>query len=153
MSADPAPRPEPPGGQPTRPPSVRVAIGLVAVLAVLLLLYVALTVLGRDGLLRALQDAGLSRAEARQFLVVNTTAPLVLGLLYGASAVGLSRGRAWGRWAGLVAALVLAVLVLSTMLTAGGLTVVSLLLLVLSVAAAASLLARTTREWLSPTGG
>ena len=128
---------------------MRVAIALLATLAVLLLLYVTVTWLGRDGLIQALTTSGLTQEEAEQFLLVNTTAPLVMGLVYGVSAAGLARRRTWGRWAGVVAAVVLAGLVISTMLTAGGVTVVSLMLLVLAVAAAASLMARTTREWLA----
>jgi hypothetical protein len=127
---------------------VRVAVALLATLAVLLLLYVAITWLGRDGLITALTRSGLTQAEARQYLVVNSTAPLVLGLVYGVSAWALSSRRSWSRWAGLAGTVVLALLILSTMLTAGGVTVVSLLLLVLSVAAATSLMARTTRDWL-----
>ena len=145
------PRPRPADGDPTRqaPPSARVAIALLATLAALLLLYVTITWLGREGVVEALTEAGLTRDEAQQFLLVNTTAPLVLGIGYGVSAWALAGRRRWGRWAGLVATIVLAVVLLSTMLTAGGATVVALLLLVLSVAAATSLAARTTRDWVN----
>ncbi|TFV51979.1 hypothetical protein [Blastococcus sp. TF02A-35] len=129
------------------------AVALLATLGVLLLLYVVITVLGRDGLIQSLMTAGLTRPEAEQFLLINTTAPLVLGLVYAVSAGAVESRRGWGRWLGLVGAVVLALLVLTTTLTAGGVTVISLLLLVLSVSAAASLLARTTREWLAPAGG
>ena len=135
------------------PPSVRVALALLATLAVLILLYVLITWLGWDGLVTALTEAGLTREEARQYLVVNLTAPLVLGILYALSAWALSTHRSWGRWTGLAGTVVLALLMLSTMLTAGGITLVSLLLLVLSVAAATSLAARTTRDWLAAPRG
>ena len=137
------------GALPQSPPSVRVSVTLLSTLAVLLLLYVTVTWLGRDGLIEALTDSGLTRAEAEQFLVINTSAPLVMDLLFGVSAWGVAKRHSWGRWAGVVAAVVLAGLVSTAMLTAGGVTVVSLLLVVLAVAAAASLLARTTREWLA----
>ncbi|NEK86087.1 hypothetical protein GCU60_09995 [Blastococcus saxobsidens] len=149
MPASSTPRPADSGALPQSPPSVRVAIALLSTLAVLLLLYVTVTWLGRDGLVQALTDSGLTPAEAEQFLVINTAAPLVMGLVYGIAAFGVSRRRSWGRWTGLVAAVVLAGLVATTMLTAGGVTVVSLLLFVLAVATATSLLARTTREWLA----
>ena len=135
------------------PPSVRVALGLLALLAVLLLIYVALTWLGRDRLIETLIESGFSRAGAERYLLVNSTAPLVLGLLHGVSAWALTARRPWSRWTGLAGSVVLALLILSTMLTAGGVTVVSLLLLVLSVSAAASLMAATTRDWLVQTRG
>jgi len=135
------------------PPSVRVALALLATLAVLLLLYVAVTFLGRDGLIQALTDAGLTRRAAERFLLVNMTAPLAMGLVFAASAGGLGSRRRWARWTGLAAAVVLALLVFLTMTSAGGGTVVSLLLLVLTVAAATSLMARTTKEWLSGPAG
>ncbi|RZU33480.1 hypothetical protein [Blastococcus saxobsidens] len=149
MPASSAPRPVGPGALPQSPPSVRVAIALLSTLAVLLLLYVTVTWLGRDGLIEALTDSGLTRDEAERFLVINTSAPLVMGLLFGVSAWGVAKRHSWGRWVGVVAAVVLAGLVSTTMLTAGGITVVSLLLFVLAVATAASLLSRTTREWLA----
>lgn len=147
----PTPRSGPVDRDPTpqAPPSVRVAMALLATLAVLLLLYVTITWLGRDGVTQALTEAGLTPDEARQFLLVNTSAPLVLGIAYALSAWAVSRHRRWGLWTGVVSTVVLALVLLSTMLTAGGVTVVALLLLVLSVAAAASLVARTTRDWLA----
>lgn len=135
------------------PVSARVAVALLATLALLLLLYVVITWLGRDGLLEVLTEAGLTRAEAEQYVIVNTTAPAVLGLVLGVSAWALGSRRSWGRWTGVAAAAVLGLLVLSTVVTAGGITVVSLLLLVLSIAAATSLLAQPTREWLAPARG
>ena len=152
VPASSAPRSADPGA-PQKPPSVRVALALLATLAVLLLLYVAVTWLGRDGLIQALTDAGLTRGQAEQFLLVNTTAPLAMGLAFAVSAGALGSRRPWARWTGLAAAVVLAVLVLAAMVSAGGITVVSLLLLVLSVAAATSLMARTTREWLARPAG
>lgn len=135
------------------PVSARVAVALLATLALLLLLYVVITWLGRDGLLEVLTEAGLTRAEAEQYVLVNTTAPAVLGLVFAVSAWALGSRRPWGRWSGVAAAAVLGLLVLSTMVTAGGITVISLLLLVLSIAAATSLLAQPTREWLAPARG
>jgi len=80
-------------------------------------------------------------------------APLLMGEVFGVSDAALANRRSWARWTGLVAAVLLAVLVLSAVVSAGGITVVSLLLLVLSVAAATSLFARTTREWLATAAG
>ena len=132
---------------------MRVAIALLATLSLLLLIYVTMTSLGRERLLATLTESGLSRAEAERYLLINSTAPLVLGLLHGLSVAGLAAHRSWSRWTGLASSVVLALLILSTMLTAGGVTVVSLLLLVLSVSAAASLVAATTRDWLAAPRG
>lgn len=151
-----APLPPPDSGSPTpqKPPSVRVAVALLATLAVLILLYVVITLLGWDGLVRVLTEAGATQEEARRYLLINTTAPGVTGLVYAVSAWGLATRRPWARWTGLAAAVVLALILVSAILSAGGVTVISLLLLVLSVAAATSLVARTTRDWLAagPTG-
>ncbi|MGY2085545.1 hypothetical protein [Blastococcus sp. SYSU DS0539] len=143
-----SPLPHPASGAPT-PASVRVAVALLATLAVLILLYVVITFLGWDGLVTALTDAGLTQDQARQYLVINTTVPGLIGLMYAVSAWALSTGRSWARWSGLVASVLLALLMVSAILSTGGITVVSLLLLVLSVAAATSLVARTTRDWLA----
>lgn len=152
-----SPPPPPASGAPLpqKPPSVRVAVALLATLAALILLYVIVTLLGWDGLITALTDAGLTREEARRYLLVNSTAPGFIGLLSAVSAWGLATRRSWARWTGLAAAVVLALILVSAILSAGGVTVISLLLLVLSVAAATSLVARTTRDWLSagPDGG
>jgi hypothetical protein len=153
VPASPAPRPGDPGSPAPKPSSVRVALALLSTLAVLLLVYVTITWLGRDGLMVALTDAGLTRPEAERFLLINTMAPLLMGVVFGISAAALANQRSWARWTGLVAAVLLAVLVLSAVVSAGGITVVSLLLLVLSVAAATSLFARTTREWLATAAG
>lgn len=141
------------GAAPSSPPSVRVAVALLATLAALLLLYVLITGIGRAGLLEALTESGLSRGEAERYLLVNSTAPLALGLLHAVSAWALATQRSWSRWTGLTGSVALALLVVSTVLTAGGVTAVSLLQLVLSVAAAASVMARTTREWLAAARG
>ncbi|MCA0145827.1 hypothetical protein [Blastococcus sp. LR1] len=148
MPATPASRPADATSPAQKPPSVRVAIGLLAALAALLLLYAAITFVGRDGVIQALETAGLTRAESEQFVTINLASSLALGVTCAVSAIAVERRRAWGRWTGLLAATVLALLMLSSMVAAGGVTVVSLLQLVLSVSAAASLLARTTREWL-----
>jgi Na+-driven multidrug efflux pump len=130
-----------------------VAVAVLAVLGVLMLLYVVLVVAGRDGVVQSLVAEGRTRPEAERYVTINTASPLVLGLLFLVSAGALSAGRAWARWTGLLAAAVLAGLVLYSILTAGSFGVVALLLFVLPVSAAASLLARTTGEWLEPGGG
>ncbi|MCZ2859127.1 hypothetical protein [Blastococcus sp. VKM Ac-2987] len=149
MPASPLPPSDSGPPTPQKPPSVRVAVALLATLAALILLYVVISLLGWDGLVTALTEAGLTREEAQRYLLINTTAPGSIGLVYAVSAWGLATRRSWARWTGLAAAVVLALILVSAILSAGGVTVISLLLLVLSVAAATSLVARTTRDWLA----
>ena len=90
----------------------------------------------------------LDRAALTRSLVLGQVLYLGLAVAAGIGAVALLRGRAWGRWLGLAAALFLGLRTLLSTLTAGGTTILSLLVLVLCVAAVSSLLARTTRAWL-----
>ena len=135
---------------PSMPTSVRVAIIAMAVLAGLLLLNAALTWYGREGVADAIVDAGadVSRAEAQRYVVLWLVPYLVLGLLFALASWFLPRRQPWARWMGLAASVVLALLTLFSAVTAGGVTVASLLLLVLSIAATTSLLARTTTAYV-----
>ena len=131
------------------PPSVRVAVGLLALLAVLLLLNAGLTWFGRATVVDRIVAAQptTSPADAERVVVLGLIPYLVIGVLAAASVVGLPRRRAWARWTGLAAALPLGLLTVWSMVAVGGATVVSLLVLVLSVAAVSSLLARPTADW------
>jgi hypothetical protein len=151
----------PPQGSPGpgagMPVSVRVATGLLGLLAVLLLLSAALTWFGRDGVVDRFLAAqpDLSRAEVTRFVVTGLLRDLVVGLVGAAAAVWLTRRRAWARWAGVAVAVFLGMLTLISAVGAGGASVFSLLLVVLCVAAVTSLLAATTAAWapLRPRGG
>ncbi|TKJ28513.1 hypothetical protein [Blastococcus sp. CCUG 61487] len=135
---------------PSMPTSVRVGVIAMSVLAALLLLNSILLWLGFDAAVdRIVEDVDdITRDEARTFVILALVPYLVLGLLLAAAAAFLSRRQPWARWAGVVATALLTALTLVNMVAAGGITVASLLLLVLSVAALTSLLARTTREWV-----
>lgn len=131
------------------PPSVRVAVGVMAVLALLLLANAALLGFGFDVAVdRVLDEADdLTRAEAERFVLLSLVPYLVLGLVLVVAAVFVPRRRGWARWVGVAASGLLAALTLVSVLATGGVSVASLLLLVLSVAAVTSLMARTTRDW------
>ncbi len=135
---------------PTMPTSVRVSIIAMAVLAALLLLNAGLTWFGREGVAAAIVEAGadVSRDEAERYVVLWLVPYLVLGLLFALASWFLPRRQPWARWTGLAASVVLGLLILFSSVTAGGVTVASLLLLVLSVAAITSLLARTTTDYI-----
>lgn len=135
---------------PSIPTSVRVAIIAMAILAALLLLNAGLTWYGREGVAEAIVEAGtdVSQDEAQRYVVIWLVPYLVLGVLLALAAWFLPRRQPWARWIGLAASVLLALLTLFSAVTAGGVTFASLLLLVLSVAAITSLLARTTTEYV-----
>lgn len=132
------------------PPSVRVAVGTLLALAVLLVASAVLALVGQDAVVDRFLAAQpeLDRAAITRSLVLGQLLYLVLGTAAGIGAVVLLRRRPWGRWLAVGAALFLGLRTLLSTLTAGGTTILSLLVLVLCVAAVASLLSRTTREWL-----
>jgi hypothetical protein len=131
------------------PTPVKVAVGVLAGLAVLLLLSALVTVAARDAVVDALAEAqpDQSRSDAEQVVLVNVVQSIVFGVLSGVSAVFLARGRGWARWSGLAASVLLGLITLGATLLTGGLSVSSQLVLVLCAAAAASLLSRTTAAW------
>ena len=132
------------------PTSARVAVVLMGVLAAMLLLYAAITWLGRDGLAEVVRRArpDLSPAEAARYVLVSALPYLVVGLVLAVSAWFLPQRRPWARWTGLAASFLLAGLMLLGMASIGGVTPISLLVLVLAVAAVTSLLARPTVDWV-----
>jgi drug/metabolite transporter (DMT)-like permease len=140
---------------PSMPPSVRVAVIVMALLAPLLLLTAGLLWIGYDAAVAGVMESGsgVTRAAAGQFVVRSLVANLVLGLLLALAAWFLPRRQAWARWVGLTALVVLGLLTVVQVVGAGGVTVVSLLLLVLTIAAITSLLARPTAEWIPSVRG
>ncbi len=133
------------------PTSVRVAVGVMAVLALLLLSNALLLGIGFDVAVdRIVEEADdVTRAQAERFVVLSLVPYSILGVVLAVAAVLLPRRRGWARGAGLVATAALGALTVVSVLTSGGVTVVSLLLLVLAVTGVTSLVARTTRAWLS----
>jgi hypothetical protein len=131
------------------PTSVRVSIGVLAGLAVLLLLSALLTAVAWDAVVDAVAagQPDSSRSDAQLVIRINLAQSVVFGLLSAVSAVFLARGRGWARWTGLAAALLLGLITLGAVVLVGGLAVTSQLVLVLCVAAVASLLARSTAAW------
>ena len=131
------------------PPSVRVAVIVLSTLAGLLLLNAGLTWFGREQVADALTEGGqISRSDAERLVLLWMIPYVLLGLVLAASAWFLPRRHPWARWVGLSATVVLGLLTLFSILVSGGLTFGSLLMLVLSVAGATSLLARTTSTWI-----
>jgi hypothetical protein len=134
------------------PVSARVAVGVLAGLAVLLLLSAVVTASAWDAVVDALADgrSGSARSDAEQAVRVNLAQSVVFGLLMAVSAAFLTQGRSWARWTGLAASVALGLVTLAVTVFAGGLAVTSQLVLVLCAAATASLLTRTTAAWTRP---
>jgi hypothetical protein len=132
------------------PTSVRVAVIVMGVLAALLLTNAALLWYGYDSAVDRLVREGedVSRSEASQFVIMSLVPYLVIGLVLAMAAWFLPRRQPWARWLGLAASGLLVLLSLMSALSIGGVTISLLLLLVLSVAAVTSLLARTTGAWV-----
>ena len=136
------------------PGSVRVAVIAMGILASLLLVRAAVLWYGFDAAVHEItvRSPGVTRAEAGQLVLVALVPSLVMGLILALASWFLPRRQAWARWIGLGASTLLALLTLFSLVAAGGITVSSLLLLVLSAAAVASLLARPTSGWVPSLG-
>jgi hypothetical protein len=134
------------------PPSVRVATIAMGVLAALLLVNAGLLWYGFDVTVERIADEaeGVTEDEARRFVLLALIPYLVIGLVLALAAWFLPRRQAWARWIGLAASVLLALLMVFSVVAARGISVSSLLLFVLSVAAATSLLARSTGTWVPP---
>jgi glucan phosphoethanolaminetransferase (alkaline phosphatase superfamily) len=139
------------------PTSVRVAVIVMSLLAGLLLLSASFTWVGREGVIDRLMASqpDLARADAARSLLINTVMFFVIGLLLAVAAWSLPRRHAWARWVGLAVVSTLALLTLVTIVAGGGISIPSLLVLILSTAAITSLVSRTTGAWfprLRPNG-
>ena len=131
------------------PTAVRVAVLVMWIIGGLLLALSALRVVALDALVDGMTSSSdVSRAQAQRAVLLGLVPLVLLGLIVGLSAWGLSRRHAWARWTGLGATIMLFALALLTMLAAGGLLIDALVLLVLSMAASTSLLSRSTSEWI-----
>jgi hypothetical protein len=131
------------------PTSVRVAVIVMSLLAGLLLLVAAMNLYVLEEFSgRIADEQGISQAEAERSVLLLLAPYLVLGLVFALAAWFVPRRHAWARWLGLTAAALLAMLHLFSAIMGGGVTVLSLLLFVLALAAISSLIARTTSTWV-----
>ena len=134
------------------PGSVRVAVIAMGVLAALLLVNAGLLWYGFDATVEriARQGDGITQDEARRFVLLALIPYLGIGLVLALAAWFMPRRQAWARWLGLAASVLLALLMLFSMVAAGGVAIPSLLLFVLAAVAVRSLLARSTGTWVPP---
>ncbi|TFV67273.1 UNVERIFIED_ORG: hypothetical protein E4P37_03730 [Bacillus sp. AZ43] len=143
-----------PAARPPIPTSVRVAVIAMGVLAALMLVNAGLTWYAFDTFVDALVEGNddVDRGQAETALRQNILVYGLLGLLIALSAWFLPRRQPWARWVGLATSAALALLTIFSTLLAGGVTVFSLLIAVLSIAAVTSLMARTTRDYVPRLG-
>jgi uncharacterized protein YggT (Ycf19 family) len=131
------------------PTSVRVAVIVMAVQAALLLLVTALNLYVLEQAVGRIADSqGVARSDAERVVLFSLGPYLVLGLLFALSAWFVPRRHAWARWLGLASAALVATLTALSAVGDGGVTVLTLLLFVLSLATITSLAARTTSSWV-----
>jgi hypothetical protein len=131
------------------PTSVRVAVIVMSVLAGLLLLVAAMNLYALEEFSATIAERqGISESEAQRSVLLLLAPYMVLGLLFALAAWFVPRRHAWARWVGLSAAAMLAVLHLLSAIMGGGVTVLTLLLFVLCLAAISSLASRTTSAWM-----
>lgn len=145
--------PEPTAGtRPIMPASVRVAAITMGVLAALLLTYAGLLWYSFDDSVAQIADAtkGITEGAARRFILTLLIPCLLLGVLLALAAWFLPRRQAWARWIGLAASGLLALLMLFSLVSSGGISILPLLLFVLAAVAVRSLLLRTTGSWVPP---
>lgn len=136
------------------PPSARVSVVLLAVVAVLLLTSALLTWAGREGVVEQYlrSQPGATRVDADRLVFLNVVQGLVFGGLAAVSAWALARRHEWGRWAGVATCGLLGLLTVWLSVGVGGIAVTSLLLVVICVGVVSSLLARTTAGWTRARG-
>lgn len=131
------------------PTSVRIAVIVMAVMAALLLTSAALLWYSYDASVdRLVREGNFSRADAGRFLTLSIIPNLLLGLLLALSAWFLPRRQAWARWTGLATSGLLVVLTSLQVVAGGGLTLASLLLLLLAIAGVTTLASRSTRGFV-----
>ena len=143
------PEPSAEAGRQAMPTSTRVAVILLALLAVLLLANAALTWSAQDVLIDQLAgQPGADREAVAQQLLLFMLAYAVMGLSALLAALFLPRRRAWARLVGVLVMSLLAVITLFSVLTTGEVSPYWLLALVSSIAALTGLLSRHTKAWL-----
>ena len=130
------------------PTATRVAVILLALLAVLLLANAVLTWLAQETIIDQIVELGVDRDAAAQQVLLFMLAYAVIGLTGLVSAIFLPKRRRWARQTGLLTTSLLIVMTLISVVTGGGISPIGLLVLVAATAGLTSLLSRQTKEWV-----
>lgn len=130
------------------PTATRVAVILLALLAVLLLANAVLTWLAQETIIDQVVAAGADRDDAAQSVLLFMLAYAVVGVAGLVAAVFLPKRRRWARQIGLLTTSLLVVLTLFSVVTGGVISPIGLLVLVAAIAGFSSLLSRQTKDWM-----
>ncbi len=130
------------------PTATRVAVILLALLAVLLLTNAVLTWLAQETIIDQVVAAGADRDDAAQSVLLFMLAYAVVGVAGLVAAVFLPKRRRWARQIGLLTTSLLVVLTLFSVVTGGVISPIGLLVLVAAIAGFSSLLSRQTKDWM-----
>ncbi len=136
------------GSEQPMPTPTRVGVILLALLAVLLLANSALTWFGQEVIIDQIAETGVDRQEAARTVLLFLLAYAVIGMSALLAAGFLPRRRSWARQVGVLVTSLLVVMTLLAALTGGGISAISLLVLVAAVAGLTSLLSRQTKDWI-----
>ena len=130
------------------PTPTRVAVILLALLAVLLLANAVLTWLAQETIIDQIVELGVERDTAAQQVLLFMIAYAVVGIAGLLAAVFLPRRRRWARQTGVLTTSLLIVMTLISVVTGGGISPIGLLVLVAAVAGFTSLMSGQTKEWV-----
>jgi hypothetical protein len=130
------------------PTPTRVAVILLALLAVLLLANAVLTWVAQETIIDQIVETGVERDAAAQSVLLFMIIYAVVGVTGLVTAIFLPKRRRWARQTGLLTTSLLIVMTLISVLTGGGISPIGLLVLVAAVAGFTSLLSRQTKEWV-----
>ncbi len=134
------------------PTPTRVAVILLALLAVLLLANAALTWLAQETIIDQIVATGVERDAAAQQVLLFMIAYAIIGGTGLVTAIFLPKRRRWARQTGLLTTSLLVVMTLLSVVTGGAISPVGLLVLVAATAGFTSLLSRQTKEWVQDGG-
>jgi len=130
------------------PTATRVAVILLALLAVLLLANAVLTWLAQETIIDQVVASGATRDDAARSVLLFMLAYAVVGVAGLLAAVFLPRRRRWARQIGLLTTSLLVVMTLFSVVTGGVISPIGLLVLVAAIAGFSSLLSRQTKDWV-----
>ena len=130
------------------PTATRVAVILLALLAVLLLANAVLTWLAQETIIDQVVAAGADRDAAARSVLLFMLAYAVIGVAGLLAAVFLPKRRRWARQIGLLTTSLLVVMTLFSVVTGGVISPIGLLVLVAAIAGFSSLLSRQTKDWM-----
>jgi hypothetical protein len=137
-----------PVGKQPMPTATRVAVILLALLAVLLLANALLTWVGQELIIDQIVETGVDRDAAAQSVLLFMIAYAVIGVTSLLASIFLPRRRAWARQVGVLTTSLLMVMTIFSIATGGTISPIGLLVLVAAVGGLTSLVSRQTKDWV-----